>query len=309
MQTQLVQSELENRGIKVSLDDFQELDSSNDTKASRHVLLGKDKVIFENIHGAQREFMDKLRQQLDEENKRYTHVFVDKETPNGKVKVPALDFGIYSSNRFFRVAYSTKFGAHRPFVPAGCPRSQVPAAPSDMERWLVVASTKEIADAKANKVFVEASAESEPMSTGTSADDRNLHTLADFVFRDLLGDKNAEYTGYRIMPGRRHLLLSVDSRKCPLTLRNHKSNSPYGVIDIKDGTFSVRCHDPDCKAKHNRNVKLPTPHTTTFKRLERPDESLHYHYVHNRNTWPVLDLHKLDAKFVESVKNVLDAAQ
>ena len=37
-----------------------------------------------------------------------------------------------------------------------------------MERWLVVASTKEIADAKANKVFVEASAESEPMLVAAS---------------------------------------------------------------------------------------------------------------------------------------------
>ncbi|CAA0409414.1 unnamed protein product [Arabidopsis thaliana] len=253
-----------------------ELDSSTKDKFSRHVIVIIPKVAFkDNSHvGA---FVGELCSRIvnaKETDERLRKLFVHKEA-NDSASLLFVDTAVYSRNRCFRLALSSKAGKTSVLLPTGrfkCKdmgerdvfmTSLICNVESDCEKLLVckmesdcmktlcfdteVNSNNLVRDQNAQKFQLNAS--TSDMSTSYFGGKSPFPQLDQFV-------ESTASTGN--VPGKIRcwywfsedgliVYSMLRNRYCERIGREHKSNHVMYIIDLRRGIYYQKCYDPDCR--------------------------------------------------------------
>ncbi|CAH8279408.1 unnamed protein product [Arabidopsis lyrata] len=253
-----------------------ELDSSTKDKFSRHVIVIIPKVAFkDNSHvGA---FVGELCSRIvnaKETDERLRKLFVHKEA-NDSASLLFVDTAVYSRNRCFRLALSSKAGKASVLLPTGRFKCKDMGEPdvfmtslicnieSDCEKLLVckmesdcmktlcfdteVNSNNLVRDQNAQRFQLDAC--TSDMSTSYFGGKSPFPQLDQFV-------ESTASTGN--VPGKIRcwywfsedgliVYSMLRNRYCERIGREHKSNHVMYIVDLRRGIYYQKCYDPDCR--------------------------------------------------------------
>ncbi|KAL1206731.1 hypothetical protein V5N11_027289 [Cardamine amara subsp. amara] len=267
---------LEKYAIEGKEDWIVELDSSTNDKFSRHLLVLIPKIAFkDNLHvGA---FVAELCSRIvnaKEKDERLCKLFVHKEA-NDSASQLFVDTAVYSKNRCFRLALSSKAGKTSVLLPTRRFRcrdmgeedvfmtSLICNVASDCEKLLVckmeldcmktlrfdteVNNNNLVRDQNAQKFQLDAC--TSDMSTSYFGGKSPFPYLDQFI-------ESIASTGNVSGKIRCWYWFSEDSlivysmlrnRYCERIGREHKSNHVMYIVDLRRGIYYQKCYDPDCR--------------------------------------------------------------
>lgn len=165
-----------------------------------------------------------------------------------------VDQGVYTRNRLFRLAFSTKLGRAAPLVlaPTHCG-----AAFRDDEAVFLASLVTNVA-ATATPVDVpllHAPSSSQPRSGGSQQQQRTagrsspFPAIDRFIAQSHVVQPNGFVRSTLYFAVSRTLVLEIGGRRfCARIGREHKHNHVYVVADLVRLVFTQRCHDPECRA-------------------------------------------------------------
>ena len=261
-----------------------ELDSSTDTKFSRHLIIRFPGAAFAtNIHaGAFIQGLCKRAQEEREEDPRFGSLFVSK----GDISDACfIDLGVYTRNRAFRLHLSSKAGKTARLMPTGrygtsglrpervfmdslvcnvAPEARLIRCFDDSGDTAAAPTAKTArASARARQAI--------PSHGGNTAGD--IYGAASTIlgpspYPDI--DKFIESVCSHIEgpPGSIRSWVSLDdgavllynikgNRFCGNIGRQHQSNGVFYVVDLQQGVWYQKCYDPECRWYRSPVTALP----------------------------------------------------
>nr|GMC68456.1 DNA-directed primase/polymerase protein isoform X2 [Ipomoea batatas] len=279
---------LQKYSLEGSHDWIVELDSSTEDKFSRHLIIRLPKIAFkDNSHvGAFTAEVCSRIYSSSETDERFRKLFVSKDSKS--VGIPGqlfVDNAVYSRNRCFRLALSSKAGKSSVLLPSGrfkCKSmsedemfmaSLICNIDADCERLLVC---KMDSDCVRTLHFNTEIAQSfQQMSITPQAFELN-NFESDPSGTYLMGkspfpavDAFVEYiASIGSVPGKIRswywfseyglIVYSMSkNRYCERIGREHKSNHVMYVVDLRRGDYYQKCHDPDCRGYRSPLRPIP----------------------------------------------------
>ena len=205
-------------------------------------------------------------------------------------EVPIIDDSVYSRNRCFRVAFSSKFGQRRPLRLMSCGGSAMSSEPgvvllhslasfvSGSEPCLcargVVAGDADHSTVRQARRFPAARQVVSPSrgcSSVASCEDTVLGCLVEVLVRTW-GDVRSQFEpghaktgvlGSRLRwtsPDRRYLCVSLrNNRFCLCKGASHKSNNIYLVVNVSRALWYQKCHDVECRSFKSMDFSFSPP--------------------------------------------------
>ncbi|XP_055830768.1 uncharacterized protein LOC129899748 isoform X1 [Solanum dulcamara] len=266
-----------------------ELDSSNEEKFSRHLIIRFPKAAFkDNSHAGA--FVTEICSRISsisECDGRFRKLFVSKDSSS--IDSPFqlfVDKAVYSRNRCFRLAFSSKAGKSSVLLPSGrfkCKdmseeevfmASLICNMDADFEKLLIC--TMDLDCMKALQFDTESTRSFQQYSAVPLNFDLNACTSDDPSKTYMMGKSPFPYLDVFVesvasignIPGKirswywfSEYALMVYSmsrnRFCERIGRQHKSNHVIYVVDLQRGVYYQKCHDPDCKGY--RSPLRPVP--------------------------------------------------
>ncbi|CAH9140909.1 unnamed protein product [Cuscuta epithymum] len=278
---------LEKYSLEGSHDWIVELDSSTDEKFSRHLIIRLPKAAFkDNSHvGA---FVTEICSRIytssimDERFKKLS-VFKDSESDGIPSKL-FVDTAVYSRNRCFRLALSSKAGKTSVLLPSGrfkckdmseeemfmeslicnmdseCEKLLVCIMDSDCVRALRFDTeiTENIQQTCTPQAFDSKHFESDPSRTYLMG--KSPFTALDsfIVFIASIGSVPGKIRSWYWFSEYGLMVYSMSkNRYCERIQREHKSNHVMYVVDLRRGVYYQKCYDPDCRGY--RSPLRPVP--------------------------------------------------
>ncbi|XP_009599576.1 uncharacterized protein LOC107776893 isoform X2 [Nicotiana tabacum] len=321
-----------------------ELDSSNEEKFSRHLIIRFPKAAFkDNLHAGAfvTEICSRISS-LSESDGRFKKLFVSKDSSS--IDNPCqlfVDKAVYSRNRCFRLALSSKAGKSSVLLPSGrfkCKdmtkeevfmASLICKIDADCEKLLIC---KMDLDCVKALQFDTESTESFQLHSGVSLDFTSdpsrtyLMGKSPFPSLDMFVESVASIGN---IPGKirswywfSEYALMVYSmsrnRYCERIGRQHKSNHVIYVVDLRRAVYYQKCHDPDCRGYRSPLRPVPDnviPHSSISVNLpghnldwEQPtvnsDESI---FSSCKKEWWLEAIRVADS--VENVQKTLDLTE
>ncbi|XP_018472379.2 uncharacterized protein LOC108843646 isoform X1 [Raphanus sativus] len=253
-----------------------ELDSSTKDKFSRHLIVIIPKVAFkDNLHvGA---FVGELCSRVvsaKDKDERLRKLFVHKEA-NDSASLLFVDTAVYSRNRCFRLALSSKAGKTSVLLPTGrfkCKdmseqdvfmSSLICNVASDCEKLLVckmesdcmktlcfdteVNNNSIVRDQRAHRFQVDAC--TSDMSTSYFGG-KSPFPLVDQFVESIASTGNVSgkiRCWYWFSEESLIVYSMLRNRYCERIGREHKSNHVMYIVDIRRGIYYQKCYDPDCR--------------------------------------------------------------
>ena len=213
-------------------------------------------------------------------------------------EVPIIDDSVYSRNRCFRVAFSSKFGQRRPLRPLlGCNRV-ASAEPGFLllhslasfvsggeallcARGLVPEDAGHATVGRPRRCSAVGQVQSVPQGFPTVApcEDTLLAGVLEVLVRAWDAVRSEYEPGHARMGvlGSRLRWMSRDRRYCCVSLRNnrfclckgasHLSNHVYLVVNVSRAIWYQKCHDADCGAFKSMEFSFP-PHASLLPSVE-----------------------------------------
>ncbi|XP_074304718.1 uncharacterized protein LOC141639517 [Silene latifolia] len=255
-----------------------ELDSSTEAKFSRHLVLRIPKAAFkDNSHAGAfvSEICSRIRS-ASETDVRFQHLFINKDSSSaGPPTHLFVDSAVYSRNRCFRLALSSKAGKTSVLLPTGrfkCKdmseedvfmASLICNMDDDCEKLLVckidldciktlqfdteIHTTHRMSASILQQYTSNGHKSEEPKTylMGTSpfpALDAFIESVASF------GSVAGKIRSWYWFSEDELMVYSMSrSRYCERIGREHKSNNVMYVVDLRWGLYYQKCYDPDCR--------------------------------------------------------------
>uniref|UniRef100_A0A1J3HV83 DNA-directed primase/polymerase protein n=1 Tax=Noccaea caerulescens TaxID=107243 RepID=A0A1J3HV83_NOCCA len=283
-----------------------ELDSSTKDKFSRHLIVIIPKVAFkDNSHvGA---FVGELCSRIvsaKEKDERMRKLFVHKEA-NDSASLLFVDTAVYSRNRCFRLALSSKAGKTSVLLPtrrfkckdmgeedvfmtsiicnvaSDCEKLLVCKMESDCMKTLCfdteVNNNSLVRHLRAQRIQVDSC--TSDMSTSYFAGKSPFPQLDQFIESIAsTGNVSGKIRCWYWFSEDSLIVYSMSSnRYCERIGREHKSNHVMYIVDVKRGIYYQKCYDPDCR--DYRSPIRPVPESYL------PPEDIVYHQgeAHNND--------------------------
>ncbi|KAK4354256.1 hypothetical protein RND71_026450 [Anisodus tanguticus] len=265
-----------------------ELDSSNEEKFSRHLIIRFPKAAFkDNSHAGAfvTEICSRISS-LSESDGRFRKLFVSKDSSS--IDIPFqlfVDKAVYSRNRCFRLALSSKAGKSSVLLPSGrfkCKdmteeevfmASLICNMDADFEKLLICKMDLDCVkalqfDTESTGSFQLHSAVSLNFDLNACTSDPSRTYLmgkSPFPCLDVFVESVASIGNIpgkiRSWYGFSEYALMVYSmsrnRFCERIGRQHKSNHVIYVVDLQRAVYYQKCHDPDCRGY--RSPLRPVP--------------------------------------------------
>ncbi|KAI4383136.1 hypothetical protein MLD38_009012 [Melastoma candidum] len=264
-----------------------ELDSSTKEKFSRHLVLRIPKAAFkDNSHAGA--FVTEVCSRISsarETESRYELLFVKKDSGSTESTSHLfVDTAVYSRNRCFRLAFSSKAGKTSVLLPTkrfeykGMSDKDMFLASlicnidADCEKLLVCKPELDCARNLQFHTEVNADVRKENLvSRGFGSNTFNSNSLVYYIGKSLFPTldhfvESVASTG--TTPGKiqswywfseHELLVYTMSRNrfCERIGREHKSNHVIYVFDLKRAIYYQKCHDPDCRGYRSPSRLIP----------------------------------------------------
>ncbi|XP_049399362.1 uncharacterized protein LOC125863227 isoform X4 [Solanum stenotomum] len=266
-----------------------ELDSSNAEKFSRHLIIRFPKAAFkDNSHAGA--FVTEICSRISsisEHDGRFRKLFVSKDSSSTDIPFQLfVDKAVYSRNRCFRLALSSKAGKSSVLLPSGrfkCKdmseeevfmASLICNMDADFEKLLICTVDLDCMkalqfDTESTRSFRQHSAVSLNVDLNACTSDDPSKTYltgkSPFPYLDVFVESVASIGN---IPGKirswywfSEFALMVYSmsrnRFCERIGRQHKSNHVMYVVDLQRGVYYQKCYDPDCRGY--RSPLRPVP--------------------------------------------------
>mmetsp|Transcript_31949 Transcript_31949/g.101877 ORF Transcript_31949/g.101877 Transcript_31949/m.101877 type:complete len:533 (-) Transcript_31949:223-1821(-) len=280
------------RDLQVNNADIIHLDSSNENKFSRHLIVRPNdaSVVFrDNVQMG--EFVRALVQNIENDLKQGNEellrlfVFVDEQMDKENKKI-FVDLGVYTKNRCFRVYLNSKFGKKTILVPVNdrrsidellrdeslfyktlvCPRLKDPASftflevvGDDQGRGCAAASCTQVM--KSSQHLTSESWKSLLLSdTRTQVWEQVGEYIISF-WNERAGGVNGKICALNVMDEEETIVnfRVVGNRWCDNIGRQHRSNGIMLIANRQKGVFYQKCFDPDCRQRDARSNDFPIP--------------------------------------------------
>lgn len=259
-------------GVAIEDPGILELDSSTETKFSRHLIVRLPGAAFaSNLHaGAVVGWVVAAAGEARGRDPRAAALFVSKG--EGK-ETCFIDTAVYTKNRAFRLYLSSKAGKTamlRPTGRFGAPdlRAEqifmaslvcnVPPEARLLRCFDEADGPPTAGRLRASRAAAGAADQGSSLRTGASpypALDTFIETVA--AGPDP-GGPSAAIRGWASLDGGAVLLFTIKgSRWCGNVGRHHRSNGVYYVADLQHGVWFQKCHDPDCTGYRSPATALP----------------------------------------------------
>ncbi|KAK4726573.1 hypothetical protein R3W88_031490 [Solanum pinnatisectum] len=266
-----------------------ELDSSNEEKFSRHLIIRFPKAAFkDNSHAGA--FVTEICSRISsisEHDGRFRKLFVTKDSSSTDIPFHLfVDKAVYSRNRCFRLALSSKAGKSSVLLPSGrfkCKdmseeevfmASLICNMDADFEKLLICTMDLDCLEAlqfdtESTRSFQQHSAVSLNFDLNACTSDDPSKTYltgkSPFPYLDVFIESVASIGN---IPGKirswywfSEYALMVYSmsrnRFCERIGRQHKSNHVMYVVDLQSCVYYQKCYDPDCRGY--RSPLRPVP--------------------------------------------------
>nr|XP_019067213.1 DNA-directed primase/polymerase protein isoform X1 [Solanum lycopersicum] len=266
-----------------------ELDSSNAEKFSRHLIIRFPKAAFkDNSHAGA--FVTEICSRIisiSEHDERLRKLFISKDSSSTNIPFQLfVDKAVYSRNRCFRLALSSKAGKSSVLLPSGrfkCKdmseeevfmASLICNMDADFEKLLICKMDLDCMkalqfDTESTRSFQRHSAVSSNFDLNACRSDDPSKTYltgkSPFPYLDVFVESVASIGN---IPGKirswywfSEYALMVYSmsrnRFCERIGRQHKSNHVMYVVDLQRGAYYQKCYDPDCRGY--RSPLRPVP--------------------------------------------------
>ncbi|GFP81021.1 DNA-directed primase/polymerase protein [Phtheirospermum japonicum] len=280
---------LEKYSIQGTEDFVVELDSSTEEKFSRHLIIRLPKTAFkDNSHvGA---FVAEICSRIHsyrEKDKNYEKLLVSKGSNSGDSQCQLfIDTAVYSRNRCFRLAFSSKAGKSSFLLPSGrfkCKdmsqeevfmASLICHVDADSEKLLICKMDLECVKALHFETEITDSIQKHsdyPRNFGLNActtDASSTYLMGKSPFPDLdvfvetiasKGDVSGKIRSWFWFSEYGLIVYSMSrNRYCERIGREHKSNNVIYVVDLRRDIYYQKCHDPDCRGY--RSPLRPVPY-------------------------------------------------
>eukprot|EP00930_Biecheleria_cincta_P047019 TRINITY_DN32523_c0_g1_i1.p1 TRINITY_DN32523_c0_g1~~TRINITY_DN32523_c0_g1_i1.p1 ORF type:complete len:753 (+),score=147.69 TRINITY_DN32523_c0_g1_i1:48-2306(+) len=270
-----------------------ELDSSNQDKFSKHVLVkrlqnGQPLAFAHNAHAYSlvTSFVEHLRTEQergDVPQEKSLFFCNDKASGDeGRLTAPLIDECVYSRNRCFRLLFSSKFGKNRPLVlTRGKTLGQLPALQLlDSMAAFVPVGTVLLTESQLPAPAPKAGQPKREVDAA-GARELNLHHVAvqqDSPYANLFdflrnswnrireeqepgnsGEATRVQSSVVVGEGRYLCVTLANNRFCYRKGASHRSNSIYLVVDLLRKVYYQKCHDVvDC-GRDFRSTELEVP--------------------------------------------------
>lgn len=182
--------------------------------------------------------------------------------------VPELEFmidpSVYTKNRLFRIAFSSKIGRNTPLVLAPASQGRFATDEAVFRASLVtsvLALSKPVhVDGVSSRII--SSATLAPPTTPnlcTPLSKSPFPKIDQFIAKCHLVQPNGGFIRSSLyFPSTRVLVFEVaGNRFCHRILRQHKSNHIYIVVELLRMVYSQRCHDFECASFRSNEFALP----------------------------------------------------
>ncbi|KAL5567885.1 hypothetical protein UlMin_024460 [Ulmus minor] len=265
-----------------------ELDSSTDVKFSRHLIIRIPKTAFkDNSHAGA--FVNKICSRISSEKEkdgRLEKLFIKKDSSS--VDSPSqlfVDTAVYSRNRCFRLALSSKAGKSSVLLPTGrfkakdmCEEEMFMASlicnvDVDCEKLLVCKMDQQCIktlqfDTEVNYRFGRCFDNAEESKlNGCTFDASTTYLMGKSPFPALdafiesvaaIGNVSGKIRSWYWFSEYGLMVYSMSrNRFCERIGRQHKSNHVMYVVDLRTESYYQKCHDPDCRGYRSPLRPIP----------------------------------------------------
>ncbi|KAH1042791.1 hypothetical protein AAZX31_09G118500 [Glycine max] len=265
-----------------------ELDSSNEDKFSRHIIVRIPKTAFkDNSHAGA--FVSEICSRIlnaREKDKSFEKLFVMKDSSNNESAGQLfVDTAVYSRNRCFRLPLSSKAGKRSVLLPTKrfkCKdlgeedifmASLICNMDVDCKTYLVCKTDLDCVktlhfDTEENSNVSNSTQIPPEFTLGTSTSDVSTTYFmgkSPFPFLDKFILSVASVGN---IPGNIHswyyfsefglmVYSMTKNRYCERIGRQHKSNNVIYVVDLRMAVYYQKCHDPDCRGYRSPSRQIP----------------------------------------------------
>ncbi|GAB2265148.1 hypothetical protein Dimus_000213 [Dionaea muscipula] len=269
---------LDKYSLQGSLDWVIELDSSTQEKFSRHLVIRIPRAAFkDNSHvGAfVAEVCSRLRN-LREKEVEFGQLFVSKDSADPCLQL-FVDNAVYSRNRCFRLALSSKAGKTSMLLPTGRFRckdmneadmfmaSLICNMDEDCEKLLICKMEVDCMktlhfDTEMNCNYRKFSTACAPEVSGTCFMEKSPFPALDAFIISVasLGNVAGKIRCWYWFSQYGLMVYSMSrNRYCERIGREHKSNHVMYVVDLQWALYYQKCYDPDCRGYRSPSRPIP----------------------------------------------------
>ncbi|KAG8652962.1 DNA-directed primase/polymerase protein isoform X7 [Manihot esculenta] len=265
--------------IQGNLEWIVELDSSTAEKFSRHLIIRIPKAAFkDNSHAGA--FVSEICSRISSERERdegYGKLFVRKDLTSESPSQLFVDTAVYSRNRVFRLALSSKAGKNAVLLPTRrfkckdmCEEDMFMASlicnmDADCEKLLVC--KMDLDCVKTLHFDTETTYYSRRFNTSQVNDAWTTYTIGKSPFPSLdnfvesiasVGSVSGKIRSWYWFSEYGLMVYSMSrNRYCERIGRQHKSNHVIYVIDLRRAAYYQKCHDPDCQGYRSPLRPIP----------------------------------------------------
>lgn len=261
-------------GLILELRDILDLESSTESKFSRHIVvnLPGERLFENNLHVGVfvREFMSSLTQ---EERRVFT--FWDKQAEKEEL---FIDFSVYSKNRNFRTYLSSKFGRKQSLTLSEASKmqhselSEKDVFLKSLITWIENPGSDHIKIPGVAHVGSTPSDYSVPVcsKSAVQTSQRSLFPEVDQFIEVLIKPGSIRKIEWK--PSLMTLEYEIQGyRYCYNVQRWHRSNNIRYIVLLNQGVYFQMCHDPDCQDFKSEDMKLPVNTQPWLQLFEEED--------------------------------------
>ncbi|XP_040367333.1 DNA-directed primase/polymerase protein isoform X6 [Rosa chinensis] len=285
---------LEKYSIQGNMEWILELDSSTEAKFSRHLIIRIQKTAFkDNSHvGA---FVTEMMtyyqicsriSSAKGRDGRFENLFIRKDSSSADFSHLFVDTAVYTRNRCFRLALSSKAGKNSVLLPTGRFKAKDMMSEEEMfmaslicnlevdcEKLLVCKSDLDCIktlhfDTEVNPSFGKSySWPQEFALNGCTSDASATYFLGKSPFPALdafvefvatIGNVSGKIRSWYWFSEFGLMVYSMSrNRYCERIGRQHKSNHVIYIADLRKGVYYQKCHDPDCRGYRSPSRPIP----------------------------------------------------
>lgn len=260
-----------------------DMDSSTDSKFSRHLVYQLPKTYFRDNYNAGnfvKMICDKLRMLIHSHSSlqdfclkcNVVHQAIESLFVCDKhdVKKIFCDVAVYSKNRHFRIYKSTKWGKNAPLLVSNenefkptVGKKQLPEQQLFLDSLITYVGDQdqEITilefGASEQKTYIVKDRSKLPICPVISEEGKKSpQPVVDRFIERVVSPGWIRRSIY--YSGLNKIIYDISgSRYCHNIQRQHKSNNIYYVVDMNSFIYYQKCHDPDCAGFHSVEKKLP----------------------------------------------------
>ncbi|KAK9292255.1 hypothetical protein L1049_020219 [Liquidambar formosana] len=310
---------LEKYSIQANKEWIVELDSSTEEKFSRHLIIRIPKTAFkDNLHAGA--FVAEICSRIlsgREMNGRFEKLFISKDSSSAESSCQLfVDSAVYSRNRCFRLALSSKAGKSSVLLPTGrfkCKdmseedmfmASLICNMDVDCKKLLVCKRDLDLVktlhfDTEANCSLEHSSAPQEFTLNACTSDVSRTYFVGKSPFPALdlfiesiatIGNVSGKIRSWYWFSEYGLMVYSMSrNRYCERIGRQHKSNHVMYVVDLRRAVYYQKCHDPDCRGYRSPLHAIPrdaiADTSIFFNSVEHnggsKDNTLEYQFMEN----------------------------